>query len=114
MLGLIVARDRAIDVAQRRVGIAQCDDGNVDIRGFANSLMVDPRVGDDDQARLLERASGDGVGEGTGNEASSNCLSASVGGELEDGALSIRTSGNDYNVSRVLDGGDDTSSHDEL
>lgn len=89
VLRLVVARDGNVDVRQRRVGVAQGDDGDVDVRGLTNGLVVDTGVGDDDQTGLLERAGRDRVGEGTGNETSSDGLSTGVGSELEDGTLSV-------------------------
>ena len=50
--------------------------------------MVEARVGDDDQAGLLEGAS-DVVGEVTGGEAASNGLSTSVGSEFENSSVAV-------------------------
>lgn len=72
------------------------DDGDVDVGSLLDGLGVGARVGDDDQARLLERA-GDVVGEVTGCEATGNGDGAGVGGELEDGTLSVGTGRDDAN-----------------
>jgi hypothetical protein len=76
------------------------NDGDVDVGSLLDGLGISARVGDDDQARLLERA-GDVVGEVTGGEATSDGNGASVGGELENGTLSVGTGGNDTDCSHV-------------
>lgn len=113
MATLVVGRDGNVDVLGRGVGVAEGNDGDVDVAGLLDSLGVGARVGDDDQAGLLERAS-DVVGEATGGEASSNGGGTSVAGELEDGTLTVGTGRDDANVGGVLDGGDDTGSEDNL
>lgn len=70
------------------------DDGDVDVGSLLDGLGVGARVGDDDEAGLLERA-GDVVGEVTGGEATGNGDGASVGGELEDGTLTVGTGRDD-------------------
>lgn len=74
------------------------NDGDVDVGSLLDGLGIGARVGDDDQARLLERA-GDVVGEVTGGEATGNSDGTSVGGELEDGTLSVRAGGDDTDCS---------------
>lgn len=37
-----------------------------------------------------------------------------MGGELEDGTLTVGTGGDDTDVGRVVDGGDDTGGQDNL
>lgn len=54
MLGLVVGGDGNIDELQRRVGIAESDDWDVDVAGLSDSLVVDSGVGDDDESGLLE------------------------------------------------------------
>jgi hypothetical protein len=75
------------------------DDGDVDVGSLLDGLGVGARVGDNDQAGLLERA-GDVVSEVTGGEATGNGNGAGVGGELEDGTLSVGTGRDDANCSR--------------
>lgn len=70
------------------------DNGDVDVGSLLDGLGVGARVGDDDQAGLLERA-GDVVGEVTGGEATGNGGGTGVGGELEDGTLSVGTGRDD-------------------
>lgn len=113
MATLVVGRDGNVDVLGGGVGVAEGNDGDVDVAGLLDSLGVGARVGDDDQAGLLERA-GDVVGEATGGEASSDGGGTSVAGELEDGTLTVGTGRDDANVGGVLDGGDDTGSEDNL
>lgn len=52
--GLVVGGDGNVDEFEGGIGIAECDDGDVDVRGFTDGLVVDARVGDDDETRLLE------------------------------------------------------------
>ena len=113
VLGLVVARDGNVDVAKGRVSIAECNDGDVDVRSLPDSLVVDARVGDDNDARLLEGAD-DVVGKGTGGETASDGSCARVGGELEHGPVTVLPTGNDANVRRVLDGSENTGSKDDL
>lgn len=110
---LVVGGNGNIDVLGGRVGISQGNDGNVDIAGLLDGLGIGAGVGDDDQAGLLERAS-DVVSEATGGETTGNGSSTGVSGELEDSTLTIGTSGDDANVGRVVDGGDDTGSQNDL
>lgn len=62
MLGLVVGWDGNIDELQRRVGIAESDDWNVDVAGLSDSLVVDSGVGNDNESGLLE-GSGNVIGE---------------------------------------------------
>jgi len=75
--------------------------------------VVDARVGHDDKARLLERAS-DVVGEATGGKATCDRLGTSVGGVLEHCAVAVWAGGDDTDVVRVLDSGNDTGSENKL
>ena len=106
MATLVVGGDGNIDVLSRRVTVAESlallvkihdswtsasyNDGDVDVGSFLDGLGVGARVGDDDQARLLERA-GDVVGEVTGSEATGNGDSTSVCSKLENGTLTVGT-----------------------
>jgi hypothetical protein len=110
---LVVGWDGHIDVLGGRVGVAEGDDGDVDVGSLLDSLGVGAWVGDDDQAGLLERA-GDVVGEVTGGEASGDGGSTGVGGELEDGTLTVGTGGDDGDVGWVVDGGNDAGGQDNL
>jgi hypothetical protein len=110
---LVVGGDGNVDVLGGRVGVGQGNDGDVDIAGLLDSLGVGARVGDDDQAGLLERA-GDVVGEATGGEATGNGGSTGVSGELEDGTLTVGTGRDNANVGGVLNGDDDASSENDL
>ena len=113
MTTLVVGGDGNIDELGGGVSVAESDDGNVDIGSLLDSLGVGAGVGDDDQTGLLER-SGDVVGEGTGGEATGNGDGTSVGGELEDGTLTIGTGGDDTDVGGVVNSGDDTGGEDDL
>lgn len=113
MLRLVVGGDGDIDVVEGRVGVADGDNGDVDVGSLTDSLVVNTGVGDDDQTRFLERL-GDVVGEVTRGESSSDSLSSGVGSELEDGTVTVRTSRDNANIVGVLDGSDDTGSEDDL
>jgi len=72
-LGLVVARHSAVNVVQGRVGVAKADHRDASVGGLLDSLGVDARIGDHQEAGLLELL-GLLVGKGAGGEASSNAL----------------------------------------
>lgn len=113
MATLVVGGDGNVNVLGGRVGVAEGDNGNVDVAGLLDGLGVGAGVGDDNQARLLERA-GDVVGEATGGETTSDGLGAGVGSELEDGTLTVGTGRDDTDVGGVVNGSNDTGSEDDL
>lgn len=113
LLALVVGRDGHIDEAEGRIGIAEGDGGDVHVGSLLDGLVVSARVSDDDQAGLLEGL-GDVIGEGTRSETSSNSLGTSEVGELVGSTLAIGTGRDDANISRVLNGGDDTGSKNNL
>lgn len=113
MTTLVVSWDSNINELGGGVSVAKSDDGDVDIGSFFDSLGVGAGVGDDDEAGLLERT-GDVVGEVTGSETTSNGDGTSVGGELQDSTLTIWTSGDNANISWVVNGSNDTGSKDDL
>ena len=110
---LVVGRNGDVDVLGGRVSVAEGNDGDVDVGSLLDGLGVGAGVGDDNQTGLLER-SGDVVGEGTGGETTGNGNSAGVSSELEDGTLTVGTSGDNANVGGVVDSGDDTGCEDNL
>lgn len=75
VLALVVAWDSNVNVLERRVRVAEGDDGDVDVCRLLHSLVVGARVRDNDQTGLLE-ATGDVVGERAGREATADCLGA--------------------------------------
>ena len=111
--GLVVDGDRDVDELEGSIGVAECDHGDVDVGRLTDGLVVDAGVGNNDETGLLERA-GDVVGEATGRETASNRLRASVCGELEDRTVAVRAGGDDTDIIRVLNGGDDASGENEL
>ena len=113
MATLVVGGDGNIDELGWGVSVAEGDDGDVDVAGLLDGLGVGARVGDDNQARLLE-GTGDVVGEGTRGETTGNGLGAGVGGELQDGTLTIGTGGDNADIGGVVNGGDDASGEDNL
>lgn len=113
MTTLVVGGDGNIDVLGRRVGVAERDDGDVDVRGLLDGLGIGAGVGGDDEAGLLERT-GDVVGEVTGGETTSNGGGTGVGGELQDSTLTVGTGRDNANVGGVVNGDDDAGSKDDL
>lgn len=113
VLTTVVARNSDVNVLERRVSIAEGDDGNVDKASLIKSLVVSAGVGDDEDTGLRE-LSLDLVGERTGDEAASHVLGTSVLGVLEDSTLSEEADGADTDVSGVLNSNDDTGGEHEL
>lgn len=113
MTGLVVGGNGDIDISERRIGVTEGDNRDVDIRGFANGLVIDSGVGYYDETGLLKRTS-NVVGEGTGGKTARNCLSTSVRGVFQYGSVAIRSSRDNTNVVGVFDGGNDTGSKDQL
>ena len=113
MTTFVVCRDSDVDEFGRGVGIAESDDGNVDVGGFFDGLGIGARVRYNDEAGLFEGAS-DVVGKVTGSETTSNSDGAGVGGELEDSALTVGTSRDDGDISGVVYCGDDASCQDDF
>lgn len=113
MTTLVVGGDGNINELGGGVSVAESDDGDVDVAGLLDSLSIGARVGDDDEAGLLERT-GDVVGEVTGGETTGNGGGTGVRSELQDSTLAVGTSGDDTDVGGVLNGSDDTSSQEDL
>lgn len=111
--GLVVGGDGNIDELEGSVGVTEGNDGDVDVGGLSDSLVVDTGVGDNDHSGLLE-GSGDVVGEVTGGESAGDGLGTGESGELEDSSVSVRSGRDDGNVVGVLDGSEDSGSEDEL
>lgn len=110
---LVVGGDGNVDELGRGVSVAEGNDGNVDVGSLLDGLGVGARVGNDNQTGLLE-GSGDVVRERSGGETTSDGLGTGVGGELEDGTLTVRTGRDDTHISGVVDGGDDTGGQNDL
>jgi len=111
--GLVVTGDGNVDELQGSIGVTEGDDRDVDVGSLPDGLVVDTRVGDDDDPGLLER-SGDVVGERTRGESSSNGLSTGEPSVLQDSSVTVGTSGDDTDVVGVVDGGEDSGSKDDL
>ena len=103
MPSLVVGWDGNVDVLCGRVGVAESNNGNVDIRSLANGLSISTGIGDNDEARFFEGSS-DVIGEATGREASGNGNGTGMSSKLEYSSLTIWSSGNDTNVCWVVDG----------
>jgi len=110
---LVVGWDGNIDELSWGVGIAESNDGNVDVGCLLDSLSVGAGIGDDDEAGLLERSS-DVVGEVTGGETTSDGDGTGVGGKLQDSTLTVGTSRDDTDIGWVVDSCDDAGCKDDL
>jgi hypothetical protein len=55
MTSLVVCRNSDVDEFQGGICVCQSNDRNVDIRRFADGLVVYSRVGDDDETWFFER-----------------------------------------------------------
>jgi hypothetical protein len=113
MATLVVCRNSHIDELGWRIGVAESDDGNVDIGGFLDGLCVGPWVGNDDETGFLEGAS-DIVGEVTRRETTCDGDGPSVCGELEDGALTVGAGGDDTDVGWIVNSGDYAGCEDDF
>ena len=113
MTTLVVGWDSDVDELGRRVGIAEGNDGDVDIGGLLDSLGVGAGISDDDEAGFLEGAR-DVVGEVTGSETSCDGDGSSVCGELQNSALAVGTSGDDTDIGGVVDSCDDAGRENDL
>lgn len=110
---LVVGWDGYVDELGWGVGVAEGDNGNVDIGSLLDSLSIGAGVGHDDEAGLLERA-GDVVGEVTWGETTGDGDSSSVVGKLQDSTLTVGTSRDDTDVGWVVDSCDDAGREDDL
>ena len=110
---LVVRWNSNVDVFGWRVGVAEGNDGDVDVGRFFDGLGVGARIRDHDQARFLEGAR-DVVGEVAGSEATCDRGGSCMCGEFEHGSLAVRTAGDNSNVSRVVDCNDEAGCEDEL
>jgi hypothetical protein len=88
------AYDCQFSVLERGPISCTYNDGDVDVRRLLDCLSVGARVGDDDEAGLLERL-GDVVRKVTGSEATGDGDGAGVGSELEDRTLTVGTGRDD-------------------
>lgn len=88
MRRLGVARNRNVDVLERRISVAEGNRRNVDVRRLNDGLMIGQRIGDDQQTRLTESLL-DLIGEGTGRVTTGDRGRLGVVGELEDGTLAV-------------------------
>ena len=113
MTTLVVGGDGNIDILGGGVGISQGNDGDVDVGSLLDSLGVGARIGDDDEARLLE-GTGNIIGERTGGETSGDGRGTGMSGELKDSTLTEGTGGDDADIGRVVNGHDDTGGENNL
>jgi hypothetical protein len=113
MTALIVGWDSYINKLSWRVSIAKSNNWNVDIGSFLDSLGIGTWVGNNDEAGFLER-SGNVIGKVTWGETTSNGDGTGVGGELENGTLTIWTGRNDTDIGWVVYSCDNSGSENNL
>jgi len=102
----VVARDDDVDVLQRAVGVAQRNHRDVNVAGLADGLVINERIGDDDQPWLTE-AGLRVIRERTGAEAAVVAGGTDELGALDAGALAHVLAADDAHVLRVVNGGND-------
>lgn len=110
---LVVGWDRDVHVIRGRVGVTEGNHRDVDVGSLLDGLGISARVSDDDQAWLLEGA-GDVVRKAAGRESTGDSNGAGVRGELEDGALAVRTSRDDADIGGIIDCDDDAGGENDL
>lgn len=86
MSGLRVAWNDNIDVLQGRIGVAESDDGDVNVRRFGDGLVIRKWVSHDQKPRFTESCLSL-ISESTRGETTSNRRSSGVTGEFQDCAL---------------------------
>mmetsp|Transcript_19876 Transcript_19876/g.43255 ORF Transcript_19876/g.43255 Transcript_19876/m.43255 type:complete len:268 (-) Transcript_19876:308-1111(-) len=91
VLALVVSRNGNVHVVHWRIGVAECNGGDVHVGRLLNGLVVSPGVSQDQQARLLEVLL-DLVSKGTRGVATSQRLAAQVLCKLEHSALAVGAS----------------------
>ena len=89
------------------------DSRDVDVCGLSDSLVIDSRVGHDDDSRLLETLR-DVIGKVTRSESTSNGLGTSESSVFQDCSMSIWSSRDDTDIVRVVNRSEDSSCKDEL
>ena len=113
MAALVVCGDGDVDEFGGGIGVAESDDGDVDVAGFFDGLGVGAWIRYDDESGFFEGAC-DVVCEVSGGEAAGDGDGAGVSGKFEDGTLAVGTGGDDGDVSGVVDGGDDAGCEDDF
>mmetsp|Transcript_828 Transcript_828/g.761 ORF Transcript_828/g.761 Transcript_828/m.761 type:complete len:283 (-) Transcript_828:74-922(-) len=112
-LTLVIGRDSNIDKLERRVGITKSDNGDVYIRRLLNGLGISSWVSNNQKTGFLELLC-DLVSESSWCETSSDRVGSGVVSKLEDGAHTVGTGTDGDNISRVLDGNDNTGGKNNL
>src|SRR5262245_25509049 len=113
MAGFVVGWNSDVDEFQGCICISQCDNWDIDVGGFTNSLVVHSGIRDDDEPWFFEGA-GDVVREGTGGETACDGLGAGVGGIFENCTVSVWSGGDDADIVWVFDGCDYTGGEDDF
>lgn len=111
--GSVVAWDRDVDVFQQGVAIAEGNNWDVDVAGLSDGLVVDGWIGNDDQSWFSVARLGV-IGKGTWTKSAVDRGGTNKFGELEDGSLTEIFAGDEANVFRVFDGGDDSGGEHDL
>lgn len=110
---LVVARNGNIDVTKRRVGIGQSDNGDVNVRGFNDGLVISTWIHDHQKTWLAESGL-NLVSEGSRGETACNGCSLGVRGKLEGSTLALRARRDDEDIIGVLNSHDGPGSQKKL
>ena len=113
MTSLVIRGDSNIDKFGGGIGIAESNDGYIDVGSFLDGLGVGAGVRHYDKTGLFEGAS-DVIGEIAGGETSSDGNGTGVSGKLEDSTLAVRAGGYDGDVGWVVDGCNDARCEDDF
>jgi len=108
-LGSIIAGDSAVDIGEVVVGVAKGNDGDVHIGALNEGVVIDSRVGEDEESGLNEFL-GVLIGKHTGSPSSGDAHALGVLGEFIDGSLSVESATDGDDGAGVGDGSDDSSS----
>ena len=113
MTTFVVSGNGDVDEFGRGVCITEGDNGDIDVGSLLDSLSVGAGISDDDETGFFE-GPGDIIGEVSGGKSSGDGDCTGVGSKLEDGALAVGTSGDDGDISWIVDCCDDAGSQDDF
>jgi hypothetical protein len=96
---LVVGGDGNVNPVKRGVRVSECNNGDVHVGSLSQALVVETGVANDDESGF-EELLGVLIGKSSGHPLATEVVSTGVGGELEDGALSVLARG--HNLKRKL------------
>jgi len=113
MSALVVTRNADINVLDWTISITQRNNRDVNITSLSDGLVVDRRVGHNNESGLSEAGLAV-IGETTWRESAVHRGGADELGALEGGSLADVLGGDDGHVGGVVDGGDDSGGEEDL